>query len=411
MPGWFWVGNRSVRLRTLIGVELVLIGIGLLVVGGGLGAWIARLRRSDRPAPPTPEPEVLSPAVTDLLAVLPTVYVVVDASDGVQRASANANALGLIRAGELTHVRLRELARRVRREGGVHDVDLDVPRGPFGQGRLSISVRVAALAQGYVLLLVEDRTQSRRVDETRRDFMVNVSHELKTPVAGMTLLSEAIDEGRDDPEAVHRFAQRLRTEGLRLSRLVQEIIELSRLQAGENLDEPVLVDVEACVAEAIEQMRTVAQGRDITVQFVPTGEQPVVFGDAHLLVTAVRNLVENAINYSEIGTRVTVTVQADSDLVGILVKDQGSGIPAADLDRIFERFYRVDAARSRRTGGTGLGLAIVKHVCANLGGEVSVWSEEGQGSTFTIRLPAARPEPLPQPQSTASDPVRQEATT
>lgn len=382
-------------MRTLSDVELALIAVGLLAIGAGIAALVALARQPG--ADPVardvdPIEAVLPSPVTDVLDVLPTVYVVVDASDCVQRSSPTATALGLIRTGELTHTTLRDAVREVRREGGTRDLELDVPRGPFGQGRLSISVRVAALGRGFVLLLVEDRTQSRRVDETRRDFMVNVSHELKTPVAGMTLLSEAIDEARDDPEAVHRFSVRLRSEGQRLSRLVQEIIELSRLQAGENLDDPVLVDVEPAVTEAIDQMRTLAQDRDITVLFVPTGEQPSVFGDAHLLTTAVRNLVENAINYSEPGTRVTIAVQADSDLVSILVKDQGSGIPAADLDRIFERFYRVDAARSRRTGGTGLGLAIVKHVCANLGGEVGVWSEEGQGSTFTIRLPAARPD-------------------
>ncbi|KYH45754.1 two-component sensor histidine kinase [Branchiibius sp. NY16-3462-2] len=379
-------------------VELVLVAIGFLAVGGVLGALVARSRRP-RPVPSravSDVDQVLPPASEDVLAVLPDVYVIVDASDAVRRSSTNASALGLIRSGELAHPVLRELVRTVRRENAVRDLDLDVPRGPFGHERLSIGVRAGVLDQGFVLLLIEDRTQSRRVDETRRDFLVNVSHELKTPVAGMTLLSEAIDEARDDPEAVHRFSVRLRSESVRLSRLVQEIIELSRLQVSENLEQPVLVDVESCVREAMDHLRMVAQDREITVAFSPSGERPTVYGDQHLLTTAVRNLVENAISYSDPGTRVTVTVQADADLVSILVKDQGSGIPAADLDRIFERFYRVDAARSRRTGGTGLGLAIVKHICANHGGEVSVWSEEGQGSTFTIRIPAAHAPDEPQ---------------
>ncbi|WP_291521386.1 ATP-binding protein [Branchiibius sp. NY16-3462-2] len=379
-------------------MELVLVAIGFLAVGGVLGALVARSRRP-RPVPSravSDVDQVLPPASEDVLAVLPDVYVIVDASDAVRRSSTNASALGLIRSGELAHPVLRELVRTVRRENAVRDLDLDVPRGPFGHERLSIGVRAGVLDQGFVLLLIEDRTQSRRVDETRRDFLVNVSHELKTPVAGMTLLSEAIDEARDDPEAVHRFSVRLRSESVRLSRLVQEIIELSRLQVSENLEQPVLVDVESCVREAMDHLRMVAQDREITVAFSPSGERPTVYGDQHLLTTAVRNLVENAISYSDPGTRVTVTVQADADLVSILVKDQGSGIPAADLDRIFERFYRVDAARSRRTGGTGLGLAIVKHICANHGGEVSVWSEEGQGSTFTIRIPAAHAPDEPQ---------------
>lgn len=385
-------------MRTLSDVELVLVAIGFLAVGGVLGALVARSRRP-RPVPSravSDVDQVLPPASEDVLAVLPDVYVIVDASDAVRRSSTNASALGLIRSGELAHPVLRELVRTVRRENAVRDLDLDVPRGPFGHERLSIGVRAGVLDQGFVLLLIEDRTQSRRVDETRRDFLVNVSHELKTPVAGMTLLSEAIDEARDDPEAVHRFSVRLRSESVRLSRLVQEIIELSRLQVSENLEQPVLVDVESCVREAMDHLRMVAQDREITVAFSPSGERPTVYGDQHLLTTAVRNLVENAISYSDPGTRVTVTVQADADLVSILVKDQGSGIPAADLDRIFERFYRVDAARSRRTGGTGLGLAIVKHICANHGGEVSVWSEEGQGSTFTIRIPAAHAPDEPQ---------------
>ncbi|WP_377824317.1 sensor histidine kinase [Branchiibius cervicis] len=372
-------------------MEFLLVAIGCLAVGAVLGALVARSRQPQvvSPAAAADVDEVLPAAAEDVLAVLPDVYVIVDASDGVRRSSANASALGLIRAGELAHPVLRDLVRTVRRENTVRDLDLDVPRGPFGHERLSIGVRAGVLDRGLVLLLIEDRTQSRRVDETRRDFLVNVSHELKTPVAGMTLLSEAIDEARNDPEAVHRFSVRLRSESVRLSRLVQEIIELSRLQVSENLEQPVVVDVESCVRDALEHLRMVAQDREITVAFSPSGERPTVYGDPHLLTTAVRNLVENAINYSDPGTRVTVTVQADADLVSILVKDQGSGIPAADLDRIFERFYRVDAARSRRTGGTGLGLAIVKHICANHGGEVGVWSEEGQGSTFTIRIPAA----------------------
>ena len=377
-------------------MELVLVAIGFLAVGVLFGALFARSRRSSAASHQVVTSDrtsgvdrMLSPTSEDVLAVLPDVYVIVDASDAVRRSSANASALGLIRSGEVAHPALRELARTVRREGGVRDLDLDVPRGPLGNERLSIGVRAGVLDQGFVLLLIEDRTQSRRVDETRRDFLVNVSHELKTPVAGMTLLSEAIDEARNDPDAVHRFSVRLRSESVRLSRLVQEIIELSRLQVSENLEQPVLVDVESCVRDALDHLRMVAQDREITVALRPSGENPAVYGDQHLLTTAVRNLVENAINYSDPGTRVTVTVQADADLVSILVKDQGSGIPAADLDRIFERFYRVDAARSRRTGGTGLGLAIVKHICANHGGEVSVWSEEGQGSTFTIRIPAA----------------------
>ncbi|TWE11625.1 sensor histidine kinase [Rudaeicoccus suwonensis] len=385
--------------------------VGLAV--GGVGAFLVRW---GRPAPTdltgvTPDSTAarspLTPGVVEVLDVLRSVTVVVDASDKVVRHSASAQALGLVRDSELAHAQLLSLVRQVRRDDDVREVELDVARGPLGQGRLTIGVRVAALSGQHVLLLIDDRTHSRRVEETRRDFVVNVSHELKTPVSGLTLLAEAMDDARDDPEAVHRFAGRMRTETSRLARLVQEIVELSRLQVADTLDEPVLVDVRACVKDAVDHLKVVADGKriDLTTALGDLAVPAQVYGDSNLITTAIRNLAENAVAYSDPGTRVGITVLPDEDLVTIVVKDQGRGIPAADLERVFERFYRVDAARSRSTGGTGLGLAIVKHVCANHGGEVSVWSEEGQGSTFTIRLPAARPaiHQLAHPQDTSDE--------
>jgi len=227
----------------------------------------------------------------------------------------------------------------------------------------------------------------------RREFVVNVSHELKTPVGGLALLAEAVLEAKDDPEAVARFAHRMQVESTRLTRLVQEIVDLSRLQIAGTLKEPELVDVGVAAADAIEQSRLVAESRDVEIMSsLAPGVQ--VFGDADLLATAVRNLIVNAISYSEPSTRVAVSVRSSEHFVEISVADQGQGIPESEQGRIFERFYRVDAARSRATGGTGLGLAIVKHICANHGGEVTVWSEPGHGSTFTMRLPAA---PLSRP--------------
>src|SRR6185436_18421963 len=200
--------------------------------------------------------------------------------------------------------------------------------------------------------------------------------------------AEAVLEAADDPEAVSRFARRMQVESTRLTRLVQEIVDLSRLQIDATLKEPELVDVGVAAVRAIEQSRLVADSRG--VQIVSSLAQGVqVFGDAGLLATAIRNLVGNAINYSESGTRVAVSVRAEDHLVEIAVADQGHGIPQSEQARIFERFYRIDSARSRGTGGTGLGLAIVKHICANHGGEVTVWSERGNGSTFTMRLPVA----------------------
>ena len=187
-----------------------------------------------------------------------------------------------------------------------------------------------------------------------------------------------------------------------MSRLIQEIVDLSRLQVADTLHEPVLVDVGDVVGEAVDRVRVAAEARSIEVQ-VATEDGLRVFGDADLLVTAVGNLVTNAVNYSDANTRVGVGARRVGEIVEVTVTDQGQGIPAGEQERIFERFYRVDAARSRATGGTGLGLAIVKHICANHGGDVVVWSQEGRGSTFTMRLPAAADRP-PAPE-TDSDPT------
>ena len=345
-------------------------------------------RGEQRGVPQPSDPRALPPGVSAVLAVLPSGAIVLDAADAVVSASPWAVAHGLIRDDNLVHAELRRLARQVRRDGGISEVELDLPRGSLGRGRMTVGARVAPLGDAFVLLLVDDHTKARRVEEVRRDFVVNVSHELKTPVGGMALLAEAVLDARDDPEAVARFARRMQVEGRRLTGLVQEIVDLSRLQIADALQTPELVDVGSAATAAIEQSRVVAEARD--VELVPSLTPGVqVVGDPNLLATAIRNLVGNAVHYSEPGTRVAVSVRTDDGLVEIAVTDQGPGIHESEQARIFERFYRIDAARSRDTGGTGLGLAIVKHICANHGGEVTVWSEEGHGSTFTMRLPAA----------------------
>jgi two-component system sensor histidine kinase SenX3 len=326
--------------------------------------------------------------VSAVLAVLRSGAIVLDGADAVVSTSPSAVAHGLVRNDDLVHDELRHLARMVRRDGVIREVELDLRRGPLGRGRITVGARVAPLGSTYVLLLVDDRTTARRVEEVRRDFVVNVSHELKTPVGGLALLAEAVLEAADDPEAVTRFARRMQVESTRLTRLVQEIVDLSRLQIDGTLNEPELVDVGMAAAGAIEESRLVADSRGVEiVSSLAPGVQ--VFGDAGLLATAIRNLIGNAINYSASGTRVAVSVRSQGQLVQVAVADQGQGIPESEQARIFERFYRVDTARSRGTGGTGLGLAIVKHICSNHGGEITVWSELGHGSTFTIRLPAA----------------------
>jgi two-component system sensor histidine kinase SenX3 len=253
---------------------------------------------------------------------------------------------------------------------------------------MAVGARAEPLEDGDVALVVDDLTESRRVEAVRRDFVANVGHEIKTPVGALQLLTEAALEARDDPDAVQRFLTRMQREAQRLSRLVQELLDLSRLQGGEAQPVPVDVAVDAVLEEARDRTRSVADAKGI--RLVRGGDvAQVVRGSEPQLVTALSNLLDNAVAYSASGTQVAVTVQARDDAVEIAVTDQGIGIAAADQQRIFERFYRVDPARSRATGGTGLGLAIVKHIVGNHGGEVSVWSSPGAGSTFTIRLPAA----------------------
>ena len=337
------------------------------------------------------EPARLPPGVASVLSVLSSSAVVLDNEDRVLQASVAARAYGLVRGDELVVQELLALARQVRRDGEIREGEMEVSTAGDG-GSTSFAVRVAPLGAsvgggGLVLLLVEDQTESRRVEEVRRDFVANTSHELKTPVGALALLAETVEDAADDPEAVRRFAGRMRQEAARLTNLVQDMITLSRIQAAEPIPDPVPVKLDDVVAEALDRCRMRASARGI--ELVATGGHGLsVLGDEDLLITALRNLLENAVAYSPDKTRVDVSVRlARRDAVEISVADQGIGIPERDLERIFERFYRVDPARWRASGGTGLGLAIVKHVTAAHGGKVTVVSTEGAGSTFTLRLP------------------------
>ncbi len=376
-------------MLTISAVDLALAlgaawGVGILTGAAAVAAL--RARAGEAAAPAGREPDV-PPGVESVLSALSASAVLLDGSDDVLRASPAAYRLGLVRGNRFVHEALLELARRTRRDGEIRTAELELARGPLGAGTHSVAARVAPLGSELVLVLVDDRTESRRIDDVRRDFVENVSHELKTPVGALILLAEAVLGASDDPDAVRRFAGRMQHEAARLSNLVQELIDLSRLQWDDPLSAPNRVDLDLVVAHALDRCRLTAQAKQI--ELVATGEADVeVRGDEEQLVTALRNLIDNAVSYSPDGTRVTVAVRRSADLVELAVTDQGFGIPERDLARIFERFYRVDPARSRATGGTGLGLSIVKHVVANHGGEVTVWSDEGSGSTFTIRLPA-----------------------
>jgi two-component system, OmpR family, sensor histidine kinase SenX3 len=333
----------------------------------------------------------LPPGVASVLSVLSSSAVVLDNEDRVLQASAAARAYGLVRGDELIVKELLALARQVRRDGEIREGEMELATSGLNR-QTSFAVRVAPLGAavgggGLVLLLVEDQTESRRVEEIRRDFVANTSHELKTPVGALALLAETVEDAADDPDAVRRFAGRMRQEASRLTNLVQDMITLSRIQAAEPIPDPVPVKLDAVVAEALDRCRMKASARGIDL--IATGTHGLsVLGDEDLLITALRNLLENAVAYSPDKTRVDVSTKLTTgDAVEISVADQGIGIPQRDRERIFERFYRVDPARSRATGGTGLGLAIVKHVTAAHGGQVTVESTEGAGSTFTLTLP------------------------
>ena len=363
--------------------------IGALVAGGGVLAWHVS-ERQQRMLPPVEEP-VVPAGVASVLAVLRSSAVVVGADDTVVKASAPAYAMGLVSGTSLMSHELAELVAQVRRDGQIRETELLMARQAATPRH--VTVRVAPLSSTLVLALVEDRTRERRVERVRRDFVANVSHELKTPVGAIKLLAEAVCDAADDPVAVRRFAGRMLTESDRLSRLVQQIIELSRLQDDDPLDAPVVVAVDDVVEGAVDASAIDASASNIKV--VTGGVHGLkVFGNEEQVRAAVTNLVANAVAYSGADSTVLVSTKPDEQMVEISVVDQGIGIPSSELDRIFERFYRVDPARHRSTGGTGLGLSIVKHVAATHGGDIRVWSVEGQGSTFTLTLPRAHQEVL-----------------
>ncbi len=259
----------------------------------------------------------------------------------------------------------------------------------FSPPRRTLTIRAAPLVEGVTVLgavaIIEDISERRRLEAIRRDFIANISHELKTPVGALSLVAETLEE-EDDPAVIARLSGRMRAEAERLSRIIEDLLDLSRIEAEESPSrDPVPVHI--IVAQAVERLRQVAEHRGIGLDVAEPATDLVIRGDRRQLVAAVHNLVDNAIKYSEQGSSVKVTVHAVGARVDIAVADHGIGIPARDLERIFERFYRVDRARSRETGGTGLGLAIVRHVAGNHGGDVTVESREGAGSTFVLRLP------------------------
>ncbi|TKJ29731.1 ATP-binding protein [Blastococcus sp. CCUG 61487] len=379
---------------------LVALVVGL-VLGGAVAVAVVlgtrRDRRTRTAAPVVARPEAAM--ARRLLDLMDPAVVVVDVDDAVLLANPAARALGIVRGDRLLVPELLQLSHTVRARGS-RRTDVRLPSDLVGAGPRTMNVHGVRLESGTapppgpVALVLQDVTEARRTEAVRRDFVANVGHELKTPVGALSLLAEAIEGAADDPEAVQRFANRIAHEADRLARLVRELIDLSRLQGGEPLPDLAPVPVDGVLAEAVDRTRTAARSKDLDIA---VGGQTglVVRGVESQLATAVTNLLANAVAYSTGESRIAVAARARSGFAEISVTDSGIGIPRKDRQRIFERFYRVDQSRASSTGGTGLGLAIVKHVASNHGGSVTVWSEEGLGSTFTLRIPLAAPPPEP----------------
>lgn len=418
-------------MDTVYGIALILAALVMGVVGGWL---LSRLRKPGTPATAVDLPAGASEGGPKIdideqpsgkhglkglgrksLDSLRVGVVVLDAEDNPVLVNPAARAMGLLRSGGApgtiaAHPILRTLAGQVRRTGVRREVELDLPRGRAGsaQAPLGLHLRAVALNNTHVAVEAADVTESHRLARVRRDFVANVSHELKTPIGALQLLAEALLDATELPDtapearsedliAARRFAERIHHESARMGRLVNELLELTRLQGAEPLPTPEPVALDWVIAEVIDRTRTTAAAKQIEVVYAgPKGT--TVYGSDTQIATAVTNLVENAIAYSGENTEVSLAMRQDDEWVEIDVTDQGIGIAPHDVDRIFERFYRADQARSRSTGGTGLGLAIVKHIATNHGGRVDVSSTLGGGSTFTLRLPARPPEsPLPSP--------------
>jgi len=372
------------------------VAIGLLIA---LTLVRARHRPVDeggsvlRSAPPDTGADSDAGLSRRLVDLMDPAVVLLGPDDSVLLANPSARALGILRGNRLLVPGLVEVARAVQVSGSRRS-DVALPGDLVGAGPRMVGVHGIRLGSGPVVtpgpvaLVLTDVTEARRVEAVRRDFVANVGHELKTPVGALALLAEAVQGAADDPETVQRFAARMQHEADRLARLVRELIDLSRLQGAEPLPELTPVAIGTVVAEGVDRTRAAAAAKDIQLA---VAAQPglVVRGVEAQLATALTNLLANAVAYSPKGTTIAVGARARSGFAEIAVTDSGIGIPRSDRSRVFERFYRVDQSRASSTGGTGLGLAIVKHVASNHGGAVTVWSEEGLGSTFTLRIPLA----------------------
>ena len=323
--------------------------------------------------------------ILKLIQSLPDIVIWVDGDNKIKYASEVALSLNIAREDKIQIDALETLISMARK--------IDEPlikkvkaKRPLGIAKLNLDTWVMRLERGEVLLWAQNNSVVSRVETMRRDFVANISHELKTPVGALSLLAEAIEESGKDSDSIQKFAKRIGPETKRLTNVIRDIIDLSQVQSDDPLASANPVEVDRVINDAFDAVQLLADLNNVEIVQVSEPDVKIV-GDEYQLVMAIRNLLTNAIIFSPSNSRITVGAKLKEGVVEITVSDQGIGISLENQSRIFERFYRVDPARSRSTGGTGLGLAIVKHVCENHGGEVSVWSVPGQGSTFTMKFP------------------------
>lgn len=361
--------------------EAVLVAVLAFGAGIALGAFVWRRKARQEVVARTLVPH----RSRQIVSALQSGAVIVRRDRRAAFSNTSAAALGIARPDGALHPAIADVAEAAWAAHEVVEQDIEIKRGVLGSVT-EIHVRVSPIDEELAIAIANDNTELRAAEQSRREFAINVSHELKTPVGALSLLAESIEAGADDPAMVKDFAAKIRRESRRLTKLIQEIIEISRLQGGESIADFEVVPIEAVVGEVRESALVASEAKNISV-VTDFKARPTVVGDRDLLVMALRNLVDNAIAYSDPGKRVTIAVASLDSTVAISVLDQGIGIDPKDVERIFERFYRADPARARETGGTGLGLSIVKHVASQHGGTVDVWSQPSVGSTFTLTLP------------------------
>jgi len=367
-------------------VAWIVPAAGAVLVGLLVGFGIGRARR--RPAAETPAGPTVAVLIHRLVQSSHNAIVILNEFGDTVQYNPRAVELGVVR-NRRVDPRTKKAAEHALETGEPVEIDLSPTEraGHFGREPEAVRGEVRPLGDGFLVVDVADESEAVRLEATRRDFVANVSHELKTPVGAMALLAEAVLDAADDATAVRRFTGKILHEATRLGTLVTELIALSRLQGAERLPELNAVEVDGVVRDALSRSRLAVESTGIDIATDPDSRL-LVEGDRTLLVTALANLLENAVAYSSPGSPVSISRRRVGRYVEIAVTDRGIGIPEDEQQRVFERFYRLDRARSRATGGTGLGLAIVKHVAANHGGEVKLWSRPGTGSTFTLRIPA-----------------------